>query len=93
VADAVGDPPCSARTLAVHPWDRLARGAHEDAPLGGAVIRRHRGGLASREVVDAASSIGRSYATVTTTARTAHWSKQSLKELLTEKTTELKHFR
>ena len=72
----------------------MARGAHEDAPHGGAVIRRHRvGGLASREVVDAASSIGRSYATATTTARTAHWSKQSLKELLTEKTTELKHFR
>jgi len=71
----------------------VARGAHEDAPLGGAVIRRHRGGLASREVIDAASSIGRSYATATTTARTAHWSKQSLKELLTEKTTELKHFR
>jgi hypothetical protein len=57
------------------------------------VLRRRRGGLASREVDDAASSIGRSYATATTTARTAHWSKQSLKELFTEKTTELKHFR
>ena len=67
----------------------VARGAHEDAPLGSAVIRRHRGGLASREVVGAASSIGRSYAMATTTARAAHWSKQSLHELLTKKTTEL----
>ena len=64
----------------------VARGAHEDAPLGGAVIRRHRGALASREVVDAAGS-------ATTTARAAHWSNQSLQELFTEKTTELKRFR
>ena len=71
----------------------VARGAHEDAPLGGAVIRRHRVALASHEVVDAAGSIGRSYATATTTARAAHWSNQSLQELFTEKTTELKHFR
>ena len=64
----------------------VAREAHEDAPLGGAVIRRHRGALASREVVDAVGS-------ATTTARAAHWSNQSLQELFTEKTTELKHFR
>ena len=50
----------------------VARGAHEDAPLGGAVIRRHRGGLASREVVDAASSIGRSYATAAEPQGAAH---------------------
>ena len=79
--------------LSIHGTDSGAGSSRGCAPRRCSDQASPGGGLASREVVDAASSIGRSYATATTTARTAHWSKQSLKELFTEKTTELKHFR
>jgi len=54
--------------------------------------QRHRGAPASREVVGVMNIISRSSTTATMMARASHGSKQGLQELLTEKTTELKHF-